>query len=578
MENQNENKLDHSQIEKLTLEIIQLKRETETNIIEIGKRLKQIKNNLPHGHFLMFLEEKVDFTRQTANKFMKIADEFSNSKATLHLGTEKLYILTTIPKTDRENFIQENDVEQMSTRQLKQSIKHIKKAHKKPIEPPKTDNNVITPVWDETPTEPPIDDIVDSVGDITDIWAKTISLVNQIWLRTGRFYNDNNLDLDERESLLLTRYIAGEFTHKQLKETIEQNKLNIPFIFNEEAYKKYIDDLNINNSYEHYVDSYNSKTKEDNSYTYYDVVLSKELSYSEVVEKMYAVEQGETEETRQKWVKEDDYLFTGGKYTVDMGSDDCVDYICIYKNKKLLAHYDVTKHDYYHNIEQLFEFYKINKKYLKLVDKFTEQLKKDTLARQKRVYDDTVKRARFKYIEKDETYLLMHCNDNTDYIKVFKEYNKVASYVFDTGMNLYNAEFYRVVLEEKYIKELVEEAKSNKVELAYVFKFNKALKVEAKKTYDAWKGFNWDNFDFDNFEFKKKGNKQDASLELFDDEELKFLKDMLSDKDLWKKVYKNQAIKNHPDRYVTKGEIAVKKAENQMKLLNAINDKIQKCC
>lgn len=709
-----ENKLDHEQIEQITLEIIQLKKETETNIIKIGEKLTQIKNSLPHGEFVKYLEEKIDYTRQTANKFMKIADEFTKSKATLHLGSEKLYILTTIKdKDEREQFIKDNNVEQMSTRQLKKTIKDMKNERKKVIEPPKTDNRVIEPVGDKTSTEPPISDIkgdtleglqqqrkniiekrlefvkentkeyqeinnkicnlkdkrglydqmnfmvtlnelttntrcflqtnlapfiysralkhldnpvvaqniLDTIkyvdewskeikdkfpiqykkdmkfidadiiteasttnnNNIEDVWAKTISIVNEIWLRTGEFYNKNDLDLDEREAILITRYIAGEISHTELRQTIEANKLKIPYIFDEEEYKKYLDNFEISNSYEHYVSNYNFETKIDKSYTYYDVVLSEELSYDQVVERMYALEQGETEETRLEWIKKDEYLFKDGRYTVDMGSEDCTDYICIYKDKELLGHYDINNSHYYHDIEKLFDFYKINDKYLKLVDKFTEQLEANRLAQKKQIYNDTVRRSKFKYIEEDETYLVLQYNDATDYIVVFKGYDKVASYLFSKGTNSYSIDFYSIVLEEKYIKELIEEANKNKVDLDGIFRFHKKFLAKAKEINEEfnpfrdykkkYSDFNWDNFDFDNFEFKKS---KDVSLELFDNEELNFLKDMLKDKKLWKKFYVKTAIKVHPDRVANEDDKTKKKAENQMKLLNSINDKINK--
>jgi DnaJ-domain-containing protein 1 len=53
---------------------------------------------------------------------------------------------------------------------------------------------------------------------------------------------------------------------------------------------------------------------------------------------------------------------------------------------------------------------------------------------------------------------------------------------------------------------------------------------------------------------------------------------MLDDKSLWRKFYVKTANKIHPDKVVSKGQEAINEAENQMKLLNAINDKIQKCC
>ena len=51
---------------------------------------------------------------------------------------------------------------------------------------------------------------------------------------------------------------------------------------------------------------------------------------------------------------------------------------------------------------------------------------------------------------------------------------------------------------------------------------------------------------------------------------------MLKDKKLWKKFYVKTAIKVHPDRVANEDNKTKKKAENQMKLLNGINDKINK--
>ncbi|MBV4427617.1 hypothetical protein [Clostridium tyrobutyricum] len=68
---------------------------------------------------------------------------------------------------------------------------------------------------------------------------------------------------------------------------------------------------------------------------------------------------------------------------------------------------------------------------------------------------------------------------------------------------------------------------------------------------------------------------KEKSLDIFDNEELAFLKAMLDDKSLWRKFYTKTAIKIHPDRAASKGQEAVKRAEDQMKLLNAINEKIK---
>lgn len=117
-------------IEKTTAEILILKDQTAQNIIEIGKRLIEVKENLPHGEFGNYLKEKVEFSRQTANRFMSVATQFSNSSAMSNLGSTKLFLLAGLDEEDRQELIQENNVEDMTTRELEQAVKEKKEITK----------------------------------------------------------------------------------------------------------------------------------------------------------------------------------------------------------------------------------------------------------------------------------------------------------------------------------------------------------------------------------------------------------------------------------------------------------------
>ena len=110
-------------IDTLTTEILILKNQTAQNIMEIGKRLISVKESLPHGSFGEYLKEKVAFSERTAQNFMKVAREFSNTQALADLEPTKVYALLDLPLEDRENFLKENDVERMSTRELQKAIK-----------------------------------------------------------------------------------------------------------------------------------------------------------------------------------------------------------------------------------------------------------------------------------------------------------------------------------------------------------------------------------------------------------------------------------------------------------------------
>ncbi|WP_010236351.1 DUF3102 domain-containing protein [Clostridium arbusti] len=133
------NKLTTVEIDKVTAEILIYKQQTAQNIIEIGKRLIKVKENLPHGEFLPYLETKVEFTRQSANKFMRVAKEFGNVNSGLHLGTKKLWLLLDVSTEEREDFISQphkvsgktKTVDEMTSREMQKVIKEKKQLEEK---------------------------------------------------------------------------------------------------------------------------------------------------------------------------------------------------------------------------------------------------------------------------------------------------------------------------------------------------------------------------------------------------------------------------------------------------------------
>lgn len=120
-------------IEKTTAEILILKDQTAQNIIEIGKRLIKVKENLQHGEFSEWLKERVDISHRTANNFMKVATTFSNSQSIANLGSTKLFLLAGLDEEDRQEVMNENKVEDITTRELERVVKE-KKEIKKQLE------------------------------------------------------------------------------------------------------------------------------------------------------------------------------------------------------------------------------------------------------------------------------------------------------------------------------------------------------------------------------------------------------------------------------------------------------------
>jgi hypothetical protein len=65
-------------VQQQTGEIRALMKRTAQDIIQVGKKLIQVKGRLGHGRFLTWLETEFDWHRDTANKFMHVANQFGS--------------------------------------------------------------------------------------------------------------------------------------------------------------------------------------------------------------------------------------------------------------------------------------------------------------------------------------------------------------------------------------------------------------------------------------------------------------------------------------------------------------------
>lgn len=118
-------------IEVITSEIIQLKQDAGNAILGIGQRLIEAKEVLPHGEWLPWLEEKAEFSVSAANRFMRLAREWTNSSALTNLGATKALTLLALPPEERETFMAENHIVNgeektvidMTSRELEMAIK-----------------------------------------------------------------------------------------------------------------------------------------------------------------------------------------------------------------------------------------------------------------------------------------------------------------------------------------------------------------------------------------------------------------------------------------------------------------------
>lgn len=119
-------------IETITEEILFYKSQAGLAILEIGKRLIEAKEQLRHGEWENWLEEKVDFSARTARRFMQIAENYDKTDTgVLSLGVRKALALLALPDSEREDFVSEkHDVDgvektvvEMTSEELERAIR-----------------------------------------------------------------------------------------------------------------------------------------------------------------------------------------------------------------------------------------------------------------------------------------------------------------------------------------------------------------------------------------------------------------------------------------------------------------------
>ena len=104
------------------------------SVIEIGRRLCEAKEMLPQGEFDAWVKENTGYGRSTAYNFMKLYAEYGDQQGSLfgasltvqtfgRLTYTKALALLEIPSGERESFVESNNVESMSTRELQDAIR-----------------------------------------------------------------------------------------------------------------------------------------------------------------------------------------------------------------------------------------------------------------------------------------------------------------------------------------------------------------------------------------------------------------------------------------------------------------------
>lgn len=110
-------------------EVKSLLKRKEQIFYDLGESLNVIKSLTKHSEFTKFIEDEIDFSHNLANKYMRIASNYSREEA-ISLGVRKATALLSLDKKTRIKFMEKHDVASMKCDKLDELLKELKEPKK----------------------------------------------------------------------------------------------------------------------------------------------------------------------------------------------------------------------------------------------------------------------------------------------------------------------------------------------------------------------------------------------------------------------------------------------------------------
>ena len=102
-------------------------------VVQIGRRLEEVKQLVPQGEWLAYLDKELGYKPSTAQNYMRIAREFGDGQIGMsgktpsdffgNLGYSQLLPLLGLPEEEREALAEEHDLAGMSSREIQALVK-----------------------------------------------------------------------------------------------------------------------------------------------------------------------------------------------------------------------------------------------------------------------------------------------------------------------------------------------------------------------------------------------------------------------------------------------------------------------
>src|SRR5690625_3211917 len=144
----------------ITAEINGYKNMIGQGVFEIGKRLKHIKeNDLVHGEWEKYCNEKIEITPAYANRHIKVYEEFGKANQYTSIGLSQLYQIATLPEEERDkkhtlSSGETKQVDEMTVRELQEVKRKLKERDKQLEQAKRSEEIAVRKLEQEQSKEP----------------------------------------------------------------------------------------------------------------------------------------------------------------------------------------------------------------------------------------------------------------------------------------------------------------------------------------------------------------------------------------------------------------------------------------
>lgn len=115
-----------STIEILAAQARALKMTINVNMWQLARVFVEAKKIVPHGQWGKWLEENAEVSERTAQDMMQAYKRFGGIPQIEGIGKAKLFRMLPLPDGAVEQFLKENDVSNMSTREIERAVKQAR--------------------------------------------------------------------------------------------------------------------------------------------------------------------------------------------------------------------------------------------------------------------------------------------------------------------------------------------------------------------------------------------------------------------------------------------------------------------